>query len=124
MKGSTRRRSLRSATGELLGQLGPTTADVAASLESAGVRGVPRSGNSCVIARYLNAVMAADPEVRSIMVSSEGVTVSVKRWWAADVLVPAPKAVRQFIRHFDSGDYANLVAERTEASPQPSYGSS
>jgi hypothetical protein len=123
MKGSTRRRSLRSATGELLGQLGPTTADVAATLESSGVRGVPRSGTSCVIARYLNAVMAADPQVQSIMVSSEGVTIAVNRWWAADVLVPVPKSVRQFIRQFDGGDYAHLVAERTDASPQPSYGS-
>jgi hypothetical protein len=122
MRSSTRRRTIRSATGELLGRLGPTTADVAATLESAGVRGVPRSGTSCAVAHYLHAVMAADPEVQSIMVSSEGVTVSVRQWWSADILVPVPGPVRQFIRQFDSGDFASLVADRDSDSPRPTYG--
>jgi hypothetical protein len=113
MTGSRRRRkTIRSATVELLGGLGPTSTDVAATLESAGVRGVPRSGTSCAVARYLNAVMAADPEVQGVMVSCEGVTVSVRQWWFPDILVPVPTPVRHFIRQFDSGDFSGLVAER------------
>jgi hypothetical protein len=112
MRGSTRRSIIRSATADLLGRLGGTTADVAATLEAAGVRGVPRSGTSCAVARYLHAVMAADPEVRCLVVSSEGVSISVRQWWSADVLVPVPGPVRQFIRQFDSGGFATLVAER------------
>ena len=122
MRGSTRRRSIRSATADLLSRLGTTTAEVAATLESAGVRGVPRSGTSCAIARYLHAVMAAEPEVQSVMVSSEGVSISIRRWWSADIVVPVPAPVRQFIRHFDSGDFATLIAERHGEHPRTPLG--
>jgi hypothetical protein len=81
-------------------------------LESAGVRGVPRNGTSCAIARYLNAVMAVDGEVHGVMVSCEGVTVSVRQWWSPDILVPVPPPVRQFIQQFDSGDFSTLVTDR------------
>jgi hypothetical protein len=120
MTGSRRRRkTIRSATAELLGGLGTTSADVAATLELAGVRGVRRSGTSCAIARYLNAVMAADPEVLGVMVSCEGVTVSVRQWWSPDIMVPVPAPIRQFIRQFDSGDFCALVADRDrELRPQ------
>ena len=101
-----------------MSRLGTTTAEVAGTLESAGVRGVPRSGTSCAVARYL----AADPEVQSVMVSSEGVSISVRRWWSADILVPVPAPVRQFIRHFDSGDFATLIAERNGEHPRPTVG--
>jgi hypothetical protein len=113
MTGSRRRRKIiRSATAELLGGLGPTAAAVASRLESAGVRGVPRSGTACAIARYLNAVMAADPAVQGVMVSCEGVTISVPKWWSPDILVPVPAPIRQFIRQFDSGDFSALVVDR------------
>ena len=113
MSGSRRRRkTIRSATVGLLGGLGRTSTDVASTLESAGVRGVPRSGTSCAVARYLNAVMAADPEVQGVMVSCEGVTVSVRQWWSPDIMVPVPAPVRQFIRQFDSGDFSGLVGDR------------
>ena len=119
MTGSRRRRqTIRSATVELLGDLGPTSDDVASRLHSAGVQGVPRSGTSCAIARYLHAVMAADPQVQGIMVSCEGVTVSVRQWWSPDILVLVPAAVRQFIRQFDSGDFSELVADQ-HREPQP-----
>jgi len=113
MTGSRRRRqTIRSATAELLGDLGPTPVDVASRLHSAGVQGIPRSGTSCAIARYLHAVMAADPQVQGVMVNCEGVTVSVRRWWSPDILVLVPAAVRQFIRQFDSGDFSELVANQ------------
>jgi hypothetical protein len=107
-----RRKNIRSATAELLGGLGPTSTDVASALESAGVRGIPRSGTSCAVARYLNAVMAVDPEVQGVIVSCEGVNISVRQWWSPDILVPVPAPVRQFIRQFDSGDFSTLVANR------------
>jgi hypothetical protein len=65
--------------------------------------------------------MAADPEVQGVMVSSEGVTISVRRWWSADILVPVPSPVRQFIRQFDGGDFATLVANRESESARPSF---
>jgi hypothetical protein len=68
--------------------------------------------------------MAADPEVQALMVSSEGVTISVRRWWSADILVPVPGPVRQFIRQFDNGEFAHLVAEGNSESPQPTLGAS
>jgi hypothetical protein len=107
-----RRNTIRSATAELLGALGRTSTDVASRLQSAGVRGIPRSGTSCAVARYLNAVMAADPDVHGVMVSCDGVTVAVRRWWSPHILVAAPAPVRQFIRQFDSGDFPALVADR------------
>jgi hypothetical protein len=113
---------MRSATADLLSRLGATTADVAATLESAGVRGVPRSGTSCAVARYLHAVMAADPEVRSVVVSSEGVSISVRPWWLADIQVAVPEPVRQFIRQFDSGAFATLVADRNGEHLRPTPG--
>jgi hypothetical protein len=97
---------------ELLVGLGPTSTDVAATLASSGVRGLPRSGTSCAIARYLHAVMAVDPEIQGFIVSCEGVTVSVRQWWSPDIMVPVPAPVRQFIRQFDSGDFPALVADR------------
>jgi hypothetical protein len=124
MRGSTRRRTIRSATADLLGRLGTSTAEVAATLESAGVRGVPRSGTSCAVARYLHAVMAADPAVQSVVVSSEGVSISVRRWWLTDILVPVPGPVGQFIRQFDSGDFSTLVVEREGQRPRRTPGGS
>jgi len=120
MTGSThRRRTIRLATAELLDGLGPAPIDVASTLQSAGVRGIRRSGTSCAIARYLNAVMTSDPDVQGVMVSCEGVTVSVRQWWSPDILVPVPAPVRQFIRQFDSGDFSALVANRnSELRPQ------
>jgi hypothetical protein len=63
--------------------------------------------------------MTADPEVQGVMVSCEGVTVSVSRWWWPDVLVPVPAAVRQFIRQFDSGDFSSLVPDRDRRLHRP-----
>jgi hypothetical protein len=112
MTGSRRRRrTIRSATTGLLEDLGPTSTAVATTLELAGVRGVPRNGTSCAIARYLNAVMAVDSEVQGVVVSCEGVTVSVQQWWSPDILVPVPPPVRHFIRQFDSGDFSTLVTD-------------
>jgi hypothetical protein len=64
--------------------------------------------------------MGADPDVQTVMVSCEGVTISVRQWWAADVIVPVPAPVRQFIRQFDDGEFAALMAERESVQQPPS----
>jgi hypothetical protein len=55
--------------------------------------------------------MAADTEVQGVVVSCDGVAVSVRQWWSPDILVPVPAPVRQFIRQFDSGDFSTLVTD-------------
>jgi hypothetical protein len=112
------RDALRSETADLLTGLGPTTGDVAAKLGSIGVRGVPRSTTSCVLARYMHAVTSPDPRVRAITVNLDAVTILRRRWWSPRVIVPVPLPVQQFILRFDRGEYGDLVAE--EASPRRS----
>ena len=105
-----KRQALRDEVTTLLSALGGSAEDVAASLAGTSLSGVPRDRNNCAIARYLNAVLRADPQVRNIVVGSSKLWVRKAPWWTAAVLVEIPVPVQQFIALFDSDAYPQLLA--------------
>jgi hypothetical protein len=105
-----RRAELRSQTSELLTGLGTTTDEVVTNLEQSGVRGIPGNGTQCAVARYLHAVMGADPGVREVIVGNHAVNVRpTKRWWSTCVVVPLSPIICSFIQQFDRGAFGSLV---------------
>ena len=94
----------------LLADLGPTDADVAATLTAAGVKGTPGSDRGGALARYLNAVVTFDTYITGVLVGDREVTVRCTRWWRRDVVVPSPSCVRRFMFRFDNCDYMDLLA--------------
>jgi hypothetical protein len=106
----TPRARLSTQIERLLTDLGPTDADVSATLTSAGVKGTPGSDRGSALARYLNAVVAFDTHITSVLVGDRGVTVRCTRWWLRDVVVPSPSSVRRFMFRFDNCDYVDLLA--------------
>jgi hypothetical protein len=105
-----KRQVLRNEVTTLLNGLGGRAEDVAANLAAEGVRGLPRDRNNCAIARYLNAVLGADPQVRAIVVGSSKLWVRRAPWWSAATLVEIPVPVQQFISLFDSDTYPDLIS--------------
>ncbi len=104
------RGALRAETARLLQDLGPTVEAVAVKFESAGVKGIPGSGTGCVVARYVNAVMGSDPQLRTVTVSSDAVIILGRHWWSSPVIVSVPPPVRSFITRFDRHGFRDLVA--------------
>ncbi|HEX4244691.1 MAG TPA: hypothetical protein VHY77_03915 [Acidimicrobiales bacterium] len=116
------RRQLRKQIGHLLADLGTSHDEVAASLQRAGVRAVPRNPGGCAIALYLGAVLGTDSRIHSITVGTNCLKASTLQstpfYFYGTMLVPVPKPVGQFITAFDEGRYPELV--RVPAtSPQP-----
>jgi hypothetical protein len=107
---STPRGRLSTQIERLLADLGPTDADVAATLTAAGVKGTPGSDRGSALARYLNAVVAFETQVTGVLVGDREVTVRCNRWWLRDVVVPSPSSVRRFMIRFDNCDYVDLLA--------------
>lgn len=113
-----RRAELRSQTTQLLNGLGSTTEDVVTTLEQSGVRGIPGNGTQCAVARYLHAVMGADPGVREVIVGNHAVNVRPsRRWWSTCVVVPLSPIVCSFIQQFDRGTFATLVDKSSRSVP-------
>ena len=108
-KWMNRRAQLRDQLGGLLESLGPTDGEIAANLASAGVKGTPRRSREDAMARYLNAVVASDARVMTVMMTSRSVTVTCNHWWVRDVVVPTPSSVSSFMARFDRGEFANLL---------------
>lgn len=90
-----------------LQQLGTSPAEVAASLQAAGVRGRPGESLDCAVARYLNAVVGGERRVRDVNVSES--FARVRRRWRTAVTVPLPSGTRAFVREFDHGAFPELV---------------
>lgn len=109
-KWMNRRAQLRDQLEGLLKSLGPTDGDIAATLASAGVKGIPRRSRESAMTRYLNAVVASDARVMAVMVTSRIVTVICNHRWVRDVVVPTPSSVSSFMARFDRGDFVNLLA--------------
>jgi hypothetical protein len=105
-----KRQALRNEVTTLLSGLGDSAEDVVATLAGEGVRGLPRDRNNCAIARYLNAVLGADPHLRGVVVGSSKLWVRRAPWWSAATLVEIPVPVQQFISLFDSDAYPQLLA--------------
>jgi hypothetical protein len=116
-----RRAELRSQTADLLTGLGSTTEEVVTTLEQSGVRGIPGNGTQCAVARYLHAVMGADPGVREVIVGNHAVNVRPsRRWWSTCVVVPLSPIVCSFIQQFDRGSFGSLVDKHTRSVPSVS----
>lgn len=95
--------------GGLLASLGSSRSAVAASLEAAGVRAVPRNRECSPISLYVTAVIGADPNVKSVSVVGDAVAVDLRAWWRPVVTVTLPPAVHDFIEAFDASCYPALL---------------
>jgi hypothetical protein len=102
------RRSLRRSLEELVQGFGTTADGVADSLSALGVRGTPGDVTGCAIARYMQAVVGAEPSVSEVMVSEHKLRVT-RKWGRFPITVNLPRAVTAFVRDFDAGSYPQLV---------------
>ena len=107
--GACSRRVLRDSTRELLAALGEDPAQVAAYLQESGVRGTLRHRGDCAIAVFLNAVLASDPDVRSVTVTSDEVVLRRPQWWRPGIRVSLPEPLRRFVSLFDAGEFPGLT---------------
>lgn len=100
----------------LVASLGTTRGEVALTLERHGVRAAP--GGRGPVARYLEAVIGADPSVKSVAVDPDAVVVELRAWWRPAVLVKLPSVVRAFTVAFDAGCYPRLLPAGHPASAE------
>ncbi len=118
------RRGVRGRVARELASLGNDAAEVAQRLQSAGVAGTPSDAEDCAIAMYLSAIVAADPAIRTLRVSTTRVVVFPARRWQPAFTVALPDAVRAFIAGFDARKYPRLIRERSPITGQPKYSTS
>jgi hypothetical protein len=109
------RQSVREEVSSLLNQLGETPEEIAESLADSGVTGQRYNMTDCPLARYTNAVMAFDPQIVQVKVGIRRLI--VKGPWRLRCTTPIPTPVRAFVRAFDDGTFAALVASGTEEAP-------
>ncbi len=109
-------RQLKRQTRTLLAELGTSPDEVFESLNAAGVHGVPRDNRSCAVARYLTALMGADPRIRAVNVGHCSLLIDTAAppefRPSGRLLVQLPKPVRQFVAAFDARRYPAIIQER------------
>lgn len=93
----------------LVASLGASRADVAVTLERHGVRAHPHERGP--VAYFLEAVIGADPDVKSVAVDGESVVAELRAWWRSTTVVPLPAVVGEFTAAFDAGCYPRLVSD-------------
>ncbi len=118
------RELIRTSAVTLLDSLGTSLDEVAGSLARTGVVGTPSDPQGCAVANFLQAVIGADPEVRSIHVSRSDVIIETAGWWRPRVVVRLPDPVRCFVAAFDERHYPQLLratgwTHRAKAASQP-----
>ncbi len=118
----TIRSDLRLAAEKLLAQLGTTPNQVADTLASYGVRGIPSRNTDCALARYLQLFIGMDPHVGQVQVHHRTIRVSLGRW-RPSMKLPLPATLRSFVEAFDAGCYPTLVEPRPLPSVQQGSGS-
>lgn len=129
MERRSERATVRRQTEQLLGNLGGSPGQVAATLMGSGVQGLPANSRECAVAVYLGAVVGADTRVRGVKVCKSEVLVERAGWWRRSVVVPLPTSVRQFIAAFDARTYPELLRDGplatagTPASPTAGHAS-
>ena len=111
------RRQIEQRVTWLLQSLGDDADTVAATLAGEGVTGFRSQSRNCAIARYLGAVVGAEPVVGVITVSQTAVCISGRHWWTPKVRRTLPHAIRQFIIGFDTGRYPQLIAAGDRGRP-------
>jgi hypothetical protein len=105
----TTRQALRRSIEGFSNTLGPTPGEVAGSLAELNARGVPKDSTQCALARCLWAIVGTERSVINVAVTDR--SIHVKRSPGhLPIIVRLPKAVRTFIRAFDSGCYPELIA--------------
>lgn len=95
----------------MLRSLGNDPTTIARRLRDLGVRGTPGSTTECAIARFLSAVVAADPGVRMLKVYRDSITVVPSRWWRLDRVVELGEPLCRFVARFDEGGFPELIEE-------------
>jgi hypothetical protein len=100
------RRNTKLRIVQFLDGLGGTSTSVASALAHSGVRGHRYALNDCPVARFTNAVLAADPRCGRVKVGLRHLR--VRRARGLRLTVPMPPAVRSFIMEFDDGDFPEL----------------
>jgi len=97
----------------LLEGLGGNPDEVAESLRSAGVHGVPKSNSSCAIALYTAALMKTDPRIRSVAVGPCSLVITLVHPEdsrpGGRLAVQLPKPVRAFVAGFDAWRYPEVI---------------
>lgn len=109
---------MRRAVRQLLKDLGPTPHQVADTLADYGITGRVFDSSECAIARYVSAVVGADPRVSDIWVSRRILRIR-RRGWPFVTWVRTTWAVSGFIESFDDGAYPLLMEWRPATSSGP-----
>lgn len=100
----------------LLGGLGRTPGDVAASLYALGAAGVPHDATRAPVGVYLSAVVGADPAVAAVVLRADAVCLYL--WGhAAPTTVSFPGPIRDFGVAFNSRCYPLLVDRTHDQGP-------
>lgn len=101
-------RQLRQLVREHVEGLGDRADAVADRLVAEGIRGVQQDKYDCPVARYLQAVVGADPSIWRLAVLYGRIRISQSPS-SAPIYVRAPRALHAFVRAFDAGRYPDLV---------------
>jgi hypothetical protein len=116
-------RQLKRKTNALLAGLGNSPDEVAESLRTAGIRGVPRDNRTCAVALYVSALMGSEPGIRSVSVGHCSMAITMVKPTdlrpAGRLLIQLPKPVRRFVAAFDDRRYPLVVAGQ---GPEPATG--
>jgi hypothetical protein len=104
-----KRSEIRRSAERLIRGLGQNVREVAESVASAGVTGALRHSDGSPVARYINAVVGADPQVRSVTVFRRVVLIRLRRGISPPIKIKLPKALREFTAAFDAECFPQLV---------------
>ncbi|HEV3280728.1 MAG TPA: hypothetical protein VG032_03900 [Acidimicrobiales bacterium] len=116
----SRLRQLKKHTRALLSDLGDSPDLVAASLQAAGVKGIPKDNRSCAVALYLSAQMGTEAEVRAITVGHCSMLITLVNPHdsrpAGRLLIQLSKPMRRFVAAFDAMQYPMITRNSTGTS--------
>ena len=116
------RAALREDAARLLGELGGTAGEVAMSLWALGVPAGTSSPGDTPTARYLNAVLGADTQVRRVRVTKRWLVLETERRWGATIRLRLPRPVREFTV-LVAGATSETTQEESDAKrTRPSWG--
>jgi hypothetical protein len=96
------RAALREDAARLLGELGGTASEVAISLCALGVPVRTSSPGDSPAARYLNAVVGADTQVKCVRVTRRWVVMKTQRRLWSTIWLRLPHPVREFTLSIDA----------------------
>jgi hypothetical protein len=118
----SRLRQLKRHTRALLSELGDSPDLVAASLQAAGVKGIPKDNRSCAVALYLSAQMGTEAEVRAITVGHCSMLITLVNPHdarpAGRLCIQLSKPMRRFVAAFDAMQYPMITRGDPADSPR------